>query len=66
MVSNQKEDVVYRLIAIDGSIIDQKTISVEKGINHIDLNTNSKTGLFYIEISSLTQGKIETEKIVFN
>jgi hypothetical protein len=66
MVSNQKEDVVYRLIAIDGSIIDQKTISVEKGINLIDLNTNSRTGLFYIEISSLTQGKIETEKIVFN
>lgn len=66
MVSNQKEDVIYRLISIDGSIIDQKTISVEKGINQIDLNTNSRTGLFYIEISSLTQGKIETEKIVFN
>jgi Secretion system C-terminal sorting domain len=66
MVSNQKEDVIYRLIAIDGSIVEQKTISVDKGINQIDLNTNSRTGLFYIEISSITQGKIETEKIVFN
>lgn len=65
MVSNQKEDVTYRLIAMDGTIVDQKNIPVNKGINTIDLNTNNRTGLYYIEVSSLTQGKIETEKIVF-
>jgi hypothetical protein len=66
LVSQKKEDILVKIIGIDGKIYRQNTFAITEGVNILELQTENQKGIFFIEISSNSSGVVAVEKIIFD